>query len=479
MIPVIPGRILYDIPCKVCQDHSSGKHYGIFACDGCAGFFKRSIRRQRQYVCKAKSEGSCMVDKTHRNQCRACRLNKCLEAGMNKDAVQHERGPRNSTLRRQMALYFKEPGSPSSSPLGDLSSGLRSHPPVLDLALPKVTSTSSHNHPRNEHHPPHHLLPPPGIATATFLCAPGQAPKVRKVCSQDVPPIEDREEQGEFPCHPLLETNTFGIPDLDSNLDLPITGSLVYYESSALDHVATEFPLGFPLPTPFSLHTTEAVCESAARLLFMNVKWAKNVPAFTNLHFKDQLMLLESSWRELFVLGAAQFLLPMELGPLIASCGALSDSERALALLQEVKVFQDTIDKFRAMTVDPHEYACLRAIVLFKTAFNGSSSPVSSTSGPSCPSSSPTSTTTTTGDAKTLRDVLAVAALQDHTQLTLNKYISTAHPGQPFRFGKLLLLLPCLRAVSNGTIEELFFRRTIGNIPIERIICDMYTASDL
>ena len=34
------GRILYDIPCKVCTDHSSGKHYGIFACDGCAGFFK-------------------------------------------------------------------------------------------------------------------------------------------------------------------------------------------------------------------------------------------------------------------------------------------------------------------------------------------------------------------------------------------------------------------------------------------------------
>nr|CAD7425407.1 unnamed protein product [Timema monikensis] len=415
MIPVIPGRILYDIPCKVCQDHSSGKHYGIFACDGCAGFFKRSIRRQRQYVCKAKSEGSCMVDKTHRNQCRACRLNKCLEAGMNKDAVQHERGPRNSTLRRQMALFFKEPGSPSSSPLGDLSSGLRPHPPVLDLALPKVTSTSPHNHPRNEHHPPHHLLPPPppGITAATFLCTPGQAPK---------------------------------------------------------------FPLGFPLPTPFSLHTTEAVCESAARLLFMNVKWAKNVPAFTNLHFKDQLMLLESSWRELFVLGAAQFLLPMELGPLLASCGALADSERALALLQEVKVFQDTIDKFRAMTVDPHEYACLRAIVLFKTAFNSPSSPVSSTSGPS---SSPTSTTSTKGDAKTLRDVSAVAALQDHTQLTLNKYISTAHPGQPFRFGKLLLLLPCLRAVSNGTIEELFFRRTIGNIPIERIICDMYTASDL
>ena len=30
----ISGRILTDVPCKVCHDNSSGKHYGIFACDG-------------------------------------------------------------------------------------------------------------------------------------------------------------------------------------------------------------------------------------------------------------------------------------------------------------------------------------------------------------------------------------------------------------------------------------------------------------
>ncbi|VBB29813.1 unnamed protein product [Acanthocheilonema viteae] len=108
------GRILLDVPCRVCQDHSSGKHYGIFSCDGCAGFFKRSIRRHRQYVCKNRGggeEGKCLVDKTHRNQCRACRLTKCLEIGMNKEAVQHERGPRNSTMRRHIAFY----SSPSST----------------------------------------------------------------------------------------------------------------------------------------------------------------------------------------------------------------------------------------------------------------------------------------------------------------------------------------------------------------------------
>ena len=112
------SRILYDTPCKVCGDFSSGKHYGIFACDGCAGFFKRSIRRGREYGCKAGAgERLCVIDKTHRNQCRGCRLTRCLEVGMNKEAVQHERGPRNATIRKQMADYMTATASASQPPV--------------------------------------------------------------------------------------------------------------------------------------------------------------------------------------------------------------------------------------------------------------------------------------------------------------------------------------------------------------------------
>lgn len=85
---VFKGRLL-DIPCKVCGDRSSGKHYGIYACDGCSGFFKRSIRRNRSYTCRATNgKGNCPVDKIHRNQCRSCRLKKCFEVTMNKDGRQ-------------------------------------------------------------------------------------------------------------------------------------------------------------------------------------------------------------------------------------------------------------------------------------------------------------------------------------------------------------------------------------------------------
>nr|XP_031830668.1 hepatocyte nuclear factor 4-gamma isoform X5 [Nomia melanderi] len=75
--------------CAICGDRATGKHYGAASCDGCKGFFRRSVRKNHLYACRFNR--NCVVDKDKRNQCRYCRLRKCFKAGMKKEAVQNER----------------------------------------------------------------------------------------------------------------------------------------------------------------------------------------------------------------------------------------------------------------------------------------------------------------------------------------------------------------------------------------------------
>ncbi|XP_066440255.1 hepatocyte nuclear factor 4-beta-like [Eleutherodactylus coqui] len=90
--------------CAICEDRATGKHYGASSCDGCKGFFRRSVRKNHMYACRFSRQ--CVVDKDKRNQCRYCRLRKCFRAGMKKEAVQNERD--RISLRRSS---FEDNGS--------------------------------------------------------------------------------------------------------------------------------------------------------------------------------------------------------------------------------------------------------------------------------------------------------------------------------------------------------------------------------
>lgn len=61
----------------------SGRHYGAVSCEGCKGFFKRSIRKNLVYTCR--SSGECAINKLHRNRCQYCRLQRCISLGMKQD----------------------------------------------------------------------------------------------------------------------------------------------------------------------------------------------------------------------------------------------------------------------------------------------------------------------------------------------------------------------------------------------------------
>ncbi|KAK2714258.1 hypothetical protein QYM36_008728 [Artemia franciscana] len=172
------------------------------------------------------------------------------------------------------------------------------------------------------------------------------------------------------------------------------------------------------------------ICELAARMLFSAVEWTRNIPFFPDLQVTDQIALLRLVWSELFVLNAAQCNMPLHVAPLLAAAGlhaAPMAADRVVAFMDHIRIFQEQVEKLKALHVDSAEYSCLKAIVLFTT------------------------------DACGLSDVAHIESLQEKSQCALEEYCRTQYPNQPARFGKLLLRLPSLRTVSSQVRHFCYF----------------------
>ncbi|KAI8423562.1 hypothetical protein MSG28_012654 [Choristoneura fumiferana] len=104
---------------------------------------------------------------------------------------------------------------------------------------------------------------------------------------------------------------------------------------------------------------------------------------------------------------------------------------------------RSVLARYRAVLVDPAEFACMKAIVLFKSETRG------------------------------LKDPLQIENLQDQAQVMLMTHARAAHAAAPARFGRLLLLLPLLRLVGPQQLEREFFAKTIGQTPMEKVLADI------
>ncbi|XP_076270232.1 hormone receptor-like in 38 isoform X2 [Rhynchophorus ferrugineus] len=94
--------------CAVCGDTAACQHYGVRTCEGCKGFFKRTVQKGSKYVCLA--DKACPVDKRRRNRCQFCRFQKCLAVGMVKEVV------RTDSLKGRRGRLPSKPKSPQESP---------------------------------------------------------------------------------------------------------------------------------------------------------------------------------------------------------------------------------------------------------------------------------------------------------------------------------------------------------------------------
>ncbi|XP_015136801.1 retinoic acid receptor beta isoform X1 [Centrocercus urophasianus] len=139
--PLPPPRVYK--PCFVCQDKSSGYHYGVSACEGCKGFFRRSIQKNMVYTCHR--DKNCVINKVTRNRCQYCRLQKCFEVGMSKESVRNDRNKKKKEPTKQESTENYE----MTAELDDLTEKIRkahqeTFPSLCQLG--KYTTNSSADH---------------------------------------------------------------------------------------------------------------------------------------------------------------------------------------------------------------------------------------------------------------------------------------------------------------------------------------------
>lgn len=136
--------------CAVCGDTAACQHYGVRTCEGCKGFFKRTVQKGSKYVCLA--EKCCPVDKRRRNRCQFCRFQKCLAVGMVKEVV------RTDSLKGRRGRLPSKPKcpqeSPPSPPISLITSLVRAYvdtsPDFANLDYSQYCEPSLMEHPLSE-----------------------------------------------------------------------------------------------------------------------------------------------------------------------------------------------------------------------------------------------------------------------------------------------------------------------------------------
>ncbi|XP_038170616.1 bile acid receptor isoform X4 [Arvicola amphibius] len=100
------GKIKGDELCVVCGDRASGYHYNALTCEGCKGFFRRSITKNAVYKCK--NGGNCVMDMYMRRKCQECRLRKCKEMGMLAECLLTEIQCKSKRLRKNVKQHAEK-----------------------------------------------------------------------------------------------------------------------------------------------------------------------------------------------------------------------------------------------------------------------------------------------------------------------------------------------------------------------------------
>ncbi|XP_013038045.3 nuclear receptor subfamily 2 group C member 1 isoform X9 [Anser cygnoides] len=487
--------------CVVCGDKASGRHYGAVTCEGCKGFFKRSIRKNLVYSCRGTKD--CVINKHHRNRCQYCRLQRCIAFGMKQDSVQCERKPievsreksSNCAASTEKIYIRKDLRSPlaatptfvtdneTARSTGLLESGMfvnihqsgiKSEPTVLmtpdkveacqgDLSTLAnvVTSLANLGKSKDMSQSSTELSMIESLSNGDASLSELQQ---EEQASSDVtrsrcPTSRDTKDGIESMAFDTLAKalnpgesaacqNSDSVEGSVQLIGGETSMNIVEIEGPLLSDAHVAFRLTMPSPMPEYLNV-HYICESASRLLFLSMHWARSIPCFQALGQDNSISLVKACWNELFTLGLAQCSQVMNVANMLAAfVNHLHSSlqqdklptDRGKLVMEHIFKLQEFCNSMVKLCLDGYEYAYLKAIVLFSPDHSG------------------------------LENVVQIEKFQEKAYMEFQDYVTKAYPDDTYRLSRLLLRLPALRLMSAAITEELFFAGLIGNVQIDSII---------
>ncbi|KAM3925108.1 nuclear receptor subfamily 2 group C member 1 isoform 1-T1 [Leptodactylus fuscus] len=467
--------------CVVCGDKASGRHYGAVTCEGCKGFFKRSIRKNLVYTCRGSKD--CVINKHYRNRCQYCRLQRCIALGMKQDSVQCERKPIEVTREKSSncaasteKIYIRKD---LRSPLAATTTFVTDNKPIrsnnlLDSGmLVNIQSSGIKTEPMLITHEKQVEACQGDLSTLANVVTSLANFNKSKEMSQSSTELsiveslsngdtslselpQDNQSSNEVTrafdtlakaLNPSESSSQDSSENIDSSSNLFQDIGVVEMEGPLLSESHISFKLTMPSPMPEYLNV-HYICESASRLLFLSMHWARSIPSFQALGQEVSISLVKACWNELFSLGLAQCSQVMNVSTILTAFvnhlhGMQHDKlsgDKLKLVMDHIFKLQDFCNSMVKLGLDGYEYAYLKAIVLFSPDHPG------------------------------LENASNIEKLQEKAYMEFQDYVTKTYPDDTYRLSRLLLRLPALRLMSAAIMEELFFAGLIGNVQIDSII---------
>lgn len=314
--------------CPVCDDKVSGYHYGIFSCESCKGFFKRTVQNKKAYKCHQK--GSCDINVYNRKKCPACRFTKCLEVGMKLEAIRVDR------TRGGRSSYD------GCSPHGRARERQADKRKIQKLNMSKSGTSQQTQQ--------HSVVTIPGIT----LQAAGQ-----NKASQLVAILSHK-------------NNSMGnIFSVDKKPFVPqILTDIMNLESFLCDDEPSIEILSEDASSYVSL------MQITEDRLYKIVRWARNLAQFTSISTDDQILLLQNCWSDLLLLECCYRSKEKPTEIRLAQGNTVSvDVANSLGMGSVVSMVVELAEQLNRLKVDLYEFVGLKVLVLITPDVKGLKNP--------------------------------------------------------------------------------------------------------